>query len=145
MRQTTFFSHRQWAPQWYCFDAQGQTLGRLCSQIAVVLQGKHDPRYVFHHNMRCYVVVINAQHLQITKKKLQQNIYYSHSGYPGGLKQRRWQEVWQQKPTFPIMHTVRLMLPKNRLAKQQLRQLYVYPTAQHPHTAQKLQTVKLYS
>ena len=70
-------------------DAQGQTIGRLCSQIAVVLQGKHNPCYVFHHNMRCYVVVINARHLQITKKKLQQNIYYSHSGYPGGLKQRR--------------------------------------------------------
>ena len=83
-------------------------------------------------------MVINAQHLQITKKQLEQNIYYSHSGYPGGLKQRRWQEVWQQKPTFPIMHTVWLMLPKNCLAKQQLRQLYVYPTAQYPHTDQKL-------
>lgn len=63
-------------------------------------------------------MVINAQHLQITKKQLEQNIYYSHSGYLGGLKQRRWQEVWQQKPTFPIMHIVRLMLPKHTLAGQ---------------------------
>ena len=122
---------------WYIVDADGQTLGRLATQIADTLRGKRKPQYTAHVDTGDFVVVVNAEKIAVTGKKLDQKIYYRHSGYPGGLKERTLREQLERRPEEVIRKAVKGMLPRNRLARKQLTKLKVYAGPDHPHAAQK--------
>lgn len=123
-------------PVWHVKDAQGQTLGRLASEIAVLLQGKHRPIWVSHMNTGDYVVVINAEKVRTTGRKLQQKKYYRHSGYHGGLKERTLAQMLDKTPTRVIRQAVKGMLPKNTVGRRMLSRLKLYAGGDHPHRAQ---------
>jgi len=127
---------REIEQDWKLVDADGQTLGRLATEIADVLRGKHKPVYTPHVDTGDFVVVVNAEKVRVTGKKLEQKIYYRHSGYPGGLRQRTLAEQLERRPEEVIRRAVRGMLPKNKLAAAQLRKLKVYAGPEHPHAAQ---------
>ena len=122
--------------EWYVVDAEGQTLGRLATRIADTLRGRRKPQYTPHVDTGDFVVVVNAEKIQVTGKKLDDKMYRRHSGYPGGLKERPLREELQRRPTEVIRKAVRGMLPKNRLARAQLTKLKVYAGPAHPHEAQ---------
>lgn len=124
-------------PQWYVVDASGQTLGRLASRIARVLLGKHKPIYSPAVGVGDYVIVVNADKIRVTGKKLDQKKYYRFSGYPGGLKEISLRDQLQKFPTRVIEQAVRGMLPKNRLGRRIARRLKVYAGPEHPHAAQQ--------
>ena len=124
------------ARRWYLVDAEGQTLGRLATQIADTLRGKRRPDYTPHVDSGDFVVVVNADKIAVTGKKLDDKIYYRHSGYPGGLKSRTLREQLQRRPTEVLRSAVKGMLPKNRLAHAQIRKLKIYAGPDHPHQAQ---------
>ncbi len=123
-------------PEWHVIDAEEKTLGRLSSEIAVLLQGKHKPEYVPYLNTGDFVVVINAEKVRVTGKKLQQKMYYRHSGYPGGLRERTLAEVLQRTPTRVIEHAVKGMLPKSAIGRRMMSRLKLYAGNEHPHEAQ---------
>ena len=122
--------------RWYVVDAEGQTLGRLATRIADTLRGKRKPEYTPHIDTGDFVVVVNAEKIAVTGKKLDDKIYYRHSGYPGGLRQRTLGEQLARRPTEVIRKAVKGMLPRNRLARQQLTKLKVYAGPEHPHGPQ---------
>jgi large subunit ribosomal protein L13 len=122
--------------RWYVVDAEGQNLGRLATRIADTLRGKGKPQYTPHIDTGDFVVVVNAEKVSVTGKKLEQKIYYRHSGYPGGLRQRTLAEQLERRPTEVLRKAVKGMLPRNRLARQQLLKLKVYAGPEHPHAAQ---------
>jgi large subunit ribosomal protein L13 len=122
---------------WLVVDANGQTLGRLATQIANALRGKNKPEYTPHIDTGDFVVVINAEKIAVTGNKRADKIYYRHSGYPGGLKERTLEEQLRRRPEEVIRRAVKGMLPRNRLARKQLTKLKVYAGAEHPHAAQK--------
>jgi large subunit ribosomal protein L13 len=121
---------------WYLVDADQRTLGRLATEIADLLRGKGKPAYTPHVDTGDFVVVVNAKKVRVTGKKLEQKIYYRHSGYPGGLRERTLAEQLERRPEEVIRKAVKGMLPKNKLASAQLRKLKVYAGPEHPHTAQ---------
>jgi len=122
---------------WYIVDASGQTLGRLASRVARYLHGKHKPIFSPAVDVGDYVIVINAEQVHVTGRKLDQKIYYHHSGYPGGLKQITLRNLLQKNPERVIEHAVRGMLPKNRLGRRMLKRLKAYEGPNHPHEAQQ--------
>jgi large subunit ribosomal protein L13 len=121
---------------WRLVDADGQILGRLATEIADTLRGKNKPAYTPHVDTGDFVVVVNAEKVRVTGKKLDQKIYYRHSGYPGGLRERTLAEQLARRPEEVIRRAVKGMLPKNKLAAAQLRKLKVYAGPEHPHAAQ---------
>src|SRR5213595_3643825 len=121
---------------WLLVDASGQTLGRLATQIADTLRGKRKPQYTPHVDTGDFVVVVNAEKIAVTGNKLDQKRYYRHSGYPGGLRSRTLREQLDRRPTEVIRTAVKGMLPKNRLARQQITKLKIYAGPEHPHEAQ---------
>jgi large subunit ribosomal protein L13 len=121
---------------WYVVDADGQTLGRLATQIADALRGKRKPEYTPHCDTGDFVVVVNAEKIRVTGNKLNDKIYYRHSGYPGGLRSRTLAEMLERRPEEVIRKAVKGMLPRNRLGRQQLTKLKVYAGPEHPHEAQ---------
>ena len=121
---------------WYLIDAEAKTLGRLATQIADLLRGKGKPEYTAHIDTGDFVVVVNAEKVHVTGKKLEQKIYYRHSGYPGGLRQRTLAEQLERRPEEVLRKAVKGMLPKNRLAAAQLTKLKIYAGPEHPHSAQ---------
>lgn len=123
--------------KWYVVDAQGQTLGRLCSEIAKVLRGKNKPIYTPHIDTGDYVIVVNADKIKVTGKKMDQKIYYHHSDYVGGLKQTTLKEMLAKKPERVVEHAVKGMLPKGPLGRQMYRKLHVYAGPEHEQAAQK--------
>ena len=123
------------ARRWYVVDADGQTLGRLATRIADTLRGKGKAEYTPHVDTGDFVVVVNADKIRVTGNKLDQKRYYRHSGYPGGLKERPLREELARRPTEVIRKAVKGMLPRNRLARQQLRKLKIYAGPDHPHAA----------
>ena len=123
--------------RWYVVDAEGQTLGRLATRVADTLRGKRKPEYTPHVDTGDFVVVVNAEKIAVTGKKLEQKTYYRHSGYPGGLRARTLADELQRRPTEVVRKAVRGMLPRNRLARRQLGKLKVYAGPDHPHEAQK--------
>jgi large subunit ribosomal protein L13 len=125
------------APTWFVIDAQGISLGRLASKIATILRGKHKPVFAPWMNNGDFVVVTNASKVRLTGAKLTDKIYYRHSGYPGGLRQRSAGEILASHPERLIERAVRGMLPRNALGKAMLRRLRVYGDHEHPHQAQK--------
>ena len=122
---------------WYVVDASGQTLGRLATQIANALRGKRKPTYTPHIDVGDFVIVVNAEQIQVTGNKRQDKRYYRHSGYPGGLKSRTLQEMLDRRPEEVIRRAVKGMLPRNRLGRKQLTKLKVYVGPDHPHAAQQ--------
>ena len=123
--------------QWYVVDATGHTLGRLASEIAKVLRGKNKPTYTPHIDTGDYVIVVNAEKIQVTGKKLDQKIYYHHSEYVGGMKEATLREMMQKKPEFVITHAVKGMLPKGPLGREMIKKLHVYAGPEHEQAAQK--------
>lgn len=128
--------------EWFVIDAEGQILGRLASQIAGRLRGKHKPEYAHHIDMGDFIVVINAEKIRVTGKKLDDKMYWRHTGYPGGIKGDTLRKVLDKKPEEALMHAVRGMLPRNRLGRAQLKKLKVYAGASHPHDAQGPKTLE---
>jgi large subunit ribosomal protein L13 len=129
--------------RWYVVDADGQTLGRLATRIADTLRGKDKAQYTPHVDTGDFVVVVNAEKVVVTGNKLDQKRYYRHSGYPGGLRSRTLREQLERRPTEVIRKAVKGMLPKNRLARQQLTKLKVYAGPEHPHEAQAPQPLEV--
>ena len=122
--------------EWYLVDADGKTLGRLATQIADTLRGKRKPQFTPHTDTGDFVVVVNAEKIHVTGNKLDQKRYYRHSGYPGGLKSRTLREQLDRRPTEVLRVAVKGMLPKNRLARQQITKLKIYAGPEHPHGPQ---------
>jgi large subunit ribosomal protein L13 len=122
--------------EWFVVDAEGETLGRLATRIADTLRGKRKPQYTPHVDTGDFVVVVNAEKIQVTGNKLDQKRYYRHSGYPGGLRSRTLREQLDRQPAEVIRKAVKGMLPRNRLANRQITKLKVYAGPNHPHEAQ---------
>jgi len=123
--------------KWYVIDAEGKTLGRLCSEVASILRGKHKPIYTPHVDTGDYVIVINAEKVVLTGKKLQQKAYRYHTGYPGGLKEVPYEKLIEKNPEKIISLAVKGMLPKNSLGRAMFKKLKVYKGSEHKHQAQK--------
>jgi large subunit ribosomal protein L13 len=124
------------ARNWYVVDADGKTLGRLATAIAITLRGKHKPQYTPHIDTGDFVVVINAEKIAVTGQKLDQKLYHRHSGYPGGLRTRTLREQLDRQPTEVLRKAVKGMLPRNRLSRAQITKLKIYAGPVHPHEAQ---------
>ncbi|MCI8792595.1 MAG: 50S ribosomal protein L13 [Eubacterium sp.] len=129
--------------KWYVVDAEGKTLGRLASEVANVLRGKKKPIYTPHIDTGDYVIVVNAEKVKTTGKKLDQKKYYHHSEYVGGMKEATLKEMLQKKPEFVITHAVKGMLPKGPLGRQMLTKLHVYAGPEHKHEAQKPEAMEI--
>lgn len=123
--------------KWYVVDAKGKTLGRLASEVAKILRGKHKPEYTPHIDTGDFVIVLNAAEVELTGKKLTDKFYYRHSGYPGGLKQISAGQLREKRPERMIEYAVKGMLPKGSLGRKQLKKLKVYAGSEHPHEAQQ--------
>ena len=128
---------------WILVDAKGKTLGRLAAQIANILSGKNKPEYTPNADMGDFVVVVNASEVNVTGKKLDQKLYYRHSGYPGGIKSKPLREIMENSANDAIKSAVKGMLPKSKLGRQMLTKLKVYNGDQHPHAAQKPVTLDI--
>jgi large subunit ribosomal protein L13 len=128
---------------WHVIDAEGMALGRLASQVARLLRGKHKPIYTPHLDTGDHVIVINARKIRITGKKAQDKMYYHHSGYPGGLKSISYERLFEKNPERVIRMAIKGMLPHNTLGRNMFRKLRVYTDSDHPHVAQKPVTMEL--
>lgn len=129
--------------EWFLVSAEGKTLGRLASEIAQVLRGKHKPIYTPHLDCGDYVIVVNAEKVQVTGRKLDQKMYYHHTGYPGGIKSISLRNQLQKHPERVLQAAVRGMLPRNRLGRKMLKKLKVYAGDSHPHQAQQPKSLEL--
>jgi large subunit ribosomal protein L13 len=143
---------RTWSPKaheaaagkkWYLVDADGQTLGRLASEVARILRGKHKPTYAPHMDMGDNVIVINAAKIQVTGRRAEQKMYYRHSGYPGGFRAESYRDLSARRPTRALERAIRGMLPKQSLGDDLYRNLFVYAGAEHPHAAQQPETLTI--
>ncbi len=128
---------------WYVVDATDKTLGRICTQIANRLRGKHKPEYTPHVDTGDYVVVVNADKVKVTGRKATDKLYYHHTGYPGGIKSVSFNQLMQKSPERAIEMAVRGMMPKNKLSSAMLGKLKVYASSEHPHAAQQPQPLEL--
>jgi len=128
---------------WYIVDASGKTLGRLATEVASRLRGKHKPEYTPHMDTGDYIVVINAKEIRVTGNKAKDKLYYRHSQYPGGIKVTNFEKLIEEKPEFIIEKAVKGMLPKGPLGRLMFRKLRVYPDANHNHTAQQPKPLKI--
>ena len=128
---------------WYVVDASGKTLGRLATQIADVLRGKRKPAYTPHIDTGDFVIVVNASRITVTGNKRADKLYHRHSGYPGGLRTRTFEQMITLRPEEVIRLAVKGMMPRNRLARKQLTKLKVYAGPEHPHTAQQPREMEL--
>ena len=129
--------------KWYVIDAEGQTLGRLSSEIAKILRGKNKPTYTPFIDTGDNVIVVNAEKVKVTGKKMDQKIYYKHSDYPGGMRETTLKELLDKKPTDVITLAVKGMLPKGPLGRSMIEKLHVYAGAEHPHAAQKPEALEI--
>ncbi len=129
--------------EWFVVDATDQTLGRLASDVAIILRGKHKPTYAPHVDGGDFVVIINAEKVAVTGNKAEQKVYHRHSGYPGGLKELSFAQMRERYPERIIESAVRGMIPKNRLGRRVLTKLKVYAGSEHPHGAQKPQPLEI--
>lgn len=136
MRQTTFHKTGEVDKDWHIVDADGLRLGRMATEIATVIMGKHRPEYTPHIDTGDFVIVTNAEKVILTGKKLDQKMRSTFSGYPGGMKMESYGSLMDRRPEFVIEEAVRRMLPKGRLGKSMLKKLKVYKGAEHPHAAQ---------
>ncbi len=143
MRTTYMPSKADIERKWYVVDASGKTLGRLASEVAKVLSGKNKPSYTQFLDTGDYVIVVNAEKIVVTGKKLEQKVYTHHTGYIGGLKETTLKRMLETKPENVIKHAVKGMLPKNTLGRSMMRKLHVYAGADHKHEAQKPEVLEI--
>lgn len=129
--------------KWYVVDAAGETLGRLSTEVASILRGKHKPTFTPHVDTGDYVIIINAEKIELTGKKLNDKIYYRHTNHPGGLKTRTALEMRNKQPEKMLELAIKGMLPKGPLGRQMFKKLHVYAGAEHPHEAQKPEAYEL--
>jgi large subunit ribosomal protein L13 len=129
--------------KWYLVDAQGKTLGRLASQVAAILRGKHKPTFTPHMDMGDNVIVVNAEKIQVTGRKADQKKYYRHSGYPGGIKVTAYSDMLKNKPERVITMAVKGMIPHNRLGRKIISHLKVYRGTDHPHDGQNPEVLEI--
>ena len=135
--------HSELNHDWFIVDASGKTLGRMATEIAHRLRGKHKPEYAPHMDNGDYVVVINAEKIKVTGNKAADKIYHSHSGYPGGIKSISFEKLLEKAPERTIQSAVKGMLPKNPLGRQMFKKLKVYSGSEHPHVAQQPKILKI--
>ena len=128
---------------WHVVDAEGLVLGRLATEVARILRGKHKPMFAPNVDVGDHVIVVNADKIVLTSDKLEKKIAYRHSGYPGGLRQQNYAELMEKKPTEAVRRAVRGMLPKNTLGRQMLKKLKIYTGPDHPHAAQSPQPLAI--
>lgn len=129
--------------KWYVVDAEGQTLGRLASEVAAVLRGKHKPTFTPFMDMGDYVIVVNADKVKLTGKKLEKKVYSTHTGQPGGLREIPYKELMEKKPELAVKVAVKGMLPKNTLGRDMFKKLKVYAGPEHNHQAQQPTELKI--
>ncbi len=129
--------------KWFVIDAEGQNLGRVASKAAHILRGKHKPTFTPHVNCGDAVIIINAGKVNLTGDKLEKKVYYNHSGYPGGLRERTAKVMKEKYPVEMVERAIKGMLPKNRLGRDMFRNLYVYEASEHKHEAQKPERIEL--
>ncbi len=141
--KTYFIKESEIQKKWFVVDADGKTLGRLCTHVAAILRGKNKPTFTPHADMGDNVIVINAGKVRLTGKKASQKKYYRHSGYPGGIKETKFSDVIKDKPERVIEHAVKGMLPHNRLGKAIMKHLKVYRGPEHRHQAQQPELLEL--
>jgi large subunit ribosomal protein L13 len=141
--KTIFVNKKNITQKWYLVDAEGKTLGRLAAKVVPILRGKHKQLYSPHMEVGDKVIIINAEKLRVTGKKLQQKTYYRHSGYSGGLKVDNLFKKMQKRAAFPIEHAIKGMLPKNRLGRKLFKNVKVYTGSEHPHTAQQPEKLEI--
>ncbi len=137
MRKTYSAKAEEIERTWYVVDAEGKTLGRLATEVARILRGKHKPIYTPHVDTGDFVIIVNAEKIRVTGKRLDQKMYYRHSGYMGGLKETSLRTMLDKHPERVLQHAVKGMMPKNRLGRQMYKKLKVYAAPDHPHAAQK--------
>ncbi|GIN14510.1 50S ribosomal protein L13 [Shouchella clausii] len=143
MRTTYMAKPNEVERKWYVVDAEGQTLGRLASEVASILRGKHKPTFTPHVDTGDHVIVLNASKIELTGNKLQDKIYYRHTNHPGGLKQTKAQDMRANKPERMLELAIKGMLPKNTLGRKQGMKLHVYAGSEHNHHAQKPEAYEL--
>lgn len=143
IQKTHFTSSTEVTRKWYVVDAQGKTLGRIASKIAQILRGKHKPEFVPNLDVGDYVIVLNADKIHVTGKRLDQKMYYRHSGYMGGLKSTPLRDMLQKHPERVLKFAVKGMLPKGVLGREMLTKMKVYAGSEHPHEAQKPEALEL--
>ena len=143
MRTTYIAKEADIVKKWYVIDAEGVTLGRLASEVATILRGKNKPQYAPNVDMGDYVIIVNAEKIAVTGKKLEQKMYRRHSGWVGGLKEVRMDKMLATHPERVLEHAVKGMLPKNALGRKMFSKLHVYAGAEHPHAAQKPETLEV--
>ena len=141
--KTIFVNPKDVERKWYVIDAQDQILGRVAVKAATLLRGKHKPEYTPHQEIGDYVIIVNAGKVRVTGAKKSQKMYYRHSGYLGSLKAEPFQKLIGRRPTSPMEQAVKGMLPKNRLGRKLFTNLKVYSGSEHPHSAQKPETIGL--
>ncbi len=128
--------------KWYVVDAEGKTLGRLATEVATVLRGKHKPTFTPHMDCGDYVIVVNAEKVDVTGKKRKEKVYKRHTGYPGGLREITFEKLIAKKPEEIVRHAVKGMMPKGKLGRQMYKKLKVYAGPEHNHQAQKPETLE---
>ncbi len=129
--------------KWCLIDAEGQVLGRLAAKVVTLLRGKHKPIFTPNMEVGDWVIVVNAEKVALTGRKRESKKYYRHSGFPGGLKEETFSRVIVRKPIFPLEHAIKGMLPKGRLGRKLFRNVKIYAGPNHPHSAQRPETVKI--
>lgn len=143
MKDTYMQKKENIARNWYVIDADGETLGRLATKAAHILRGKHKPTFTPHIDGGDFIIVINASKINLTGNKLDNKIYYNHSGHPGGLRERSARVMKERYPVEMVERAIKGMLPKGRLGRQMYRKLFVYDCANHPHQAQQPVELKI--
>ncbi len=143
MQKTTMLKPGEFDRNWYLVDASGKTLGRLATRVASILRGKTKPGYSPHMDIGDFIVIVNASRIHVTGNKKEDKIYWSHSGYTGGIRLTNLKEKMEKDPTFAVTNAVKGMLPHNKLGKRLLKKLKVYAGAEHPHKAQMPEPLEL--
>ncbi len=140
---TLYVKPKNMVKKWYVINAEGKRLGRVAVEAAKILRGKNKPEFVPHQDLGDFVIIVNAEKAALSGTKAEKKIYYRHSGYPGGLRGEVYSDMVVRKPTYPMEHAVRGMLPKGRLGRKLFTNLKVYAGAAHPHAAQKPEQVEI--
>jgi large subunit ribosomal protein L13 len=141
--KTVFVNPKEVDRKWYVVDADGVVLGKLATMVATYLRGKHKAEFSPHQELGDYVIVINAEKVRLTGRKASQKIYYHHTGYTGHLRTKNFEEMVSRRPTYPVEHAIRGMLPKNRLGRKLFNNVKVYAGPNHPHSAQRPETLTI--
>lgn len=141
--KTIFVKSKDIERKWWLIDAEGEILGRLAARVVILLRGKNKASYTPHMEMGDWVIIVNAEKVAVSGRKRTDKTYYRHSGYPGGLKTETYERALAKKPTFPLEHAIRGMLPKGRLGRKLFNNVKIYAGPDHPHDAQKPQVLEI--